>query len=58
MVARPPPHPWLGKTKLPRGKNKNDGLMFFIEKHCKSDPKMVSKSSQNGPKNIPKCSSL
>ena len=34
MVPRPPPHPWLGKQKLPRGTNKSKkkkmGMVFMF----------------------------
>ena len=51
MVPRPPPHPWLGETKLPRGKQKrpknihNENINNFV--------KMIPKWSQNVPKIVP-----
>ena len=46
IIPRPPPHPQLGKTKLPRGKTNRKKYVFddfhvFYFQSFKNGPKMV-----------------
>ena len=51
MVPRPPPHPRLGKNKLPRGK-KNRKIYFWdaFNVFYQKVEKLIPTWSQNGPK--------
>ena len=54
MIPRHPPHPWLGKQKLPRGKQ-NKKHLFDDDFHAfYKDHQSHITWSQNVPKMVPK----